>query len=240
MTWRLICLAYPFPSSRVSGPPSIDELRKDAQTWDKIIIHARELIHQYAGRDLSIAITEFNPAYDQSVGGEATPDSHYNAIWMAGVLGRIIKNGVFMANEWALTVRGGYGSLGLIGQTDVYPTDYTYQMYKKFGSELVYSSSDNPDLSIYAAQRADGTLTIMVINLSLEEKTKALRIGGQAQVQAETWLFDPMHTVENLGIAELSSQITAFPQSVALFIVQQRYSSCEQRTIFRFFKNSVA
>jgi alpha-L-arabinofuranosidase len=50
---------------------------------------------------------------------------------------------------------------------------------------LVYSSSDDPELSIYAARREDGTLTAFVINLSLEEKTKAIRIGGQKQIQAE-------------------------------------------------------
>jgi hypothetical protein len=55
---------YPFPTSNISGPPSIDELRHSAQEWDRIIIHARELIHQYAGRDLPIAVTEFNVAYD--------------------------------------------------------------------------------------------------------------------------------------------------------------------------------
>jgi len=211
---------YPFPRSRVSGPPSIDELRQDAQQWDKIIIHARQLIHQYAGRDVPIAVTEFNSAYDKSVGGEATPDSHYNAIWMADVLGRMIKNGVFMANEWALTARGGYGSLGLIGQTDVYPAYYTYQLYKRFGNELVYSSSDDPDLSIYAARRADGVLTLMVINLSLEEKTKAIQVGVQDQVPAEMWLFDPAHKAENMGVVELSNDITVPPQSLTLYIVQ--------------------
>ena len=87
-------------------------MRQNAQEWDQIIIHARELIQQYTGRDLPIAITEFNSAYDQSVGGEATPDSHYNAIWLADVLGRMIKNGVFMANEWYLTAKGGAGGLG--------------------------------------------------------------------------------------------------------------------------------
>ncbi len=212
---------YPFPSTRVSGPPSIDELHQNAQEWDKIIIHARELIHQYAGRDLPIAVTEFNSAYDKSVGGEATPDSHYNAIWMADVLGRMIKNGVFMANEWALTAKGGFGGLGLVGPLDVYPTYYAYQLYKQFGNELVYSSSDDPDLSIYAAQRQDGALTVMVINLSLEEKTKAIRIGDQAQVQAEAWLFDPDHKAENTGTVELSNGIAVPPQSITLYIIQK-------------------
>jgi len=39
-----------------------------------------------------------------------------------------------------------------------------YQLYKKFGNEF-YSSSDGPDLSIYAAKREDGAITIMVINI---------------------------------------------------------------------------
>jgi hypothetical protein len=212
---------YPFPSSRVSGPPLIDELRQNAYEWDKIIIHARELIHEHTGRDLPIAVTEFNSAYDKSVGGEATPDSHYNAIWLADVLGRMIKNDVFMANEWALAATGGAGGLGLISSLDLFPAYYTYQLYKKFGSELVYSSSDDPDLSVYAARREDGALTIMVINLSLEERTKAVQIAGQSQVNAETWLFDPAHKAENLGVLALSDPITFPPQSVTLYILPE-------------------
>lgn len=211
---------YPFPSTRASGPPSIDELRQNAQEWDKIIVHARELIHQYAGRDLPIAITEFNSAYDKSVGGEATPDSHYNAIWMADVLGRMIKNGIFMANEWALTAKGAAGGSGLVGGLDVYPAYYAYQLYKKFGDELVYSSSDDPDLSIYAARREDGALTVMVINLSLEEKTKAFRIEDQAQVQADAWLFDSEHKAENIEPVELSDGIILPAQSITFYIVR--------------------
>ena len=211
---------YPFPRSSVSGPPSMAELSQNAQEWDKIIIHARELIHEHTGRDLPIAITEFNSAYDKSVGGEATPDSHLNAIWMADVLGRMIKNGVFMANEWALTAKGGYGGLGIVGQSDVYPSYYTYQLYKMFGNELVYSSSDDPNVSIYAAKRKDRTLTLMVVNLSLEEQTKAIRIQGQIAAQAEAWLLDPTHKAENIGTVEISDTLTVPPQSVTLLVVK--------------------
>jgi hypothetical protein len=204
---------YPFPATKIAGAPSMDELRLNAREWGKIIIHARELIHEHTGRDLPIAVTEFNSAYDKSNGGETTPDSHFNAIWMGDVLGSMIKHDVFMANQWALTAKAGYGGLGLIGQDDVFPSYYTYQLYKKFGNELIYSSSDDPDLSVYAARRADGALTVMVINLSLEDKTKAIRIGDQAQVQAEMWLFDPSHQAENVGEVELSGSITVPPQS---------------------------
>jgi hypothetical protein len=210
---------YPYPSSRISGAPSVDELRLNAQEWDRIFIHARELIHEHTGRDLPIAVTEFNSAYDKSFGGETTPDSHFNAIWMADVLGSMIKNGVFMANQWALTAKAGYGGLGLVGQFEVFPSYYTYQMYKKFGNELVYSSSDDPDLSIYAARREDGALTVMIINLSSEEKAKPLRFEGRTEGQADAWLFDPTHKAEKVGNVELSNELRFPPQSVTLFVL---------------------
>jgi hypothetical protein len=213
---------YPFPRAYVSGPPSIDELRQNIQEWDRIIISLRELIHQHTGRDLPIAITEFNSSFDKSVGGEATTDSHYNAVWLTDVLGRMIKNGVFMANQFALTAKGGLGGSGLIGQYDVYPAYYAYQMYKKFGDELLYSSSADPNVSIYAARREDGALTIMIVNLSLEGQTKNIRIEDQVltEVEAEAWLFDPTHKVENMGTMELSGAVAIPPQSVTLLIAK--------------------
>jgi hypothetical protein len=93
-------------------------------------------------------------------------------------------------------------------------------MYKKFGNELVYSSSDDSDLSIYAARREDGALTLMIINLALEEKTKAIQIGDQTQVRADSWLFDPEHKAENIGLVELSGEVAFPPQSISLFVVQ--------------------
>jgi alpha-L-arabinofuranosidase len=212
---------YPFPATRISGAPSMDELRLNAQEWDRIMIHARELIHEHTGRDIPIAVTEFNSAYDKSNGGETTPDSHFNAIWMADVLGRMIKNGVFMANQWALTAKAGYGGLGLIAQDHVFPSYYTYQMYKQFGNELVYSSSDEPDLSIYAAIRKDGVLTIIVVNLSLEAKEKRIQIGTREQAQAGATLFDPTHNAEPMGGLSLSQEIIIAPQSVLLLEVEQ-------------------
>lgn len=211
---------YPFPRSNSSGPPSIEELRKNSREWDLIISHARNLVREAAGRDLPIAITEFNSSYDKSVGGEATPDSHYNAIWLADVLGRMIQNDVFMANEWALTAKGGFGGLGLVGQSEVYPAYYVYQLYARFGNELLHSSSDDPDLSIHAARRPDGTLTLMIINLSTEEKVKALRIEGHDTARAETWLLDPDHAAESLGAGTIPGEITIPGQSVTLYVLK--------------------
>ena len=211
---------YPFPRSFTSGPASIEELRVNAREWDKIIIHLRELIRTETGRDIPIAVTEFNSDYSKSVGGESTPDSHYNAIWLADVLGQMIKNGVFMANHWMLTSKGGNGGWGLIAQTDVNPSYFTYQMYKKFGDELVYSSSDIADLTVYASLRDDGALTVLVVNLSLEEQIQSLRIAGQAAVKGEAWLFDPVHQAENIGTVDLSGNHSFPAQSITLFIIK--------------------
>ena len=211
---------YPFPRSNISGPASIEELRINTQEWDKIIMYLRTMIHKETGRDIPIAITEFNSDYSKSVGGESTPDSHYNAIWLGDVLGRMIKNGVFMANYWMLTSKGGYGGWGLVGQSDVHPSYYTYQMYKMFGGELIHSSSDDPDLSIYTARRDDEALTVIVINLSLEEQAKALRIAEQESVKGEAWLFDQTHKAENIGDIELSAEVKFPPQSITLFIIK--------------------
>ncbi len=211
---------YPFPVSRVAGSPSVEELQTNAAEWDRIFIRLRELVHANTGRDLPIAVTEFNSAYNPAVGAETSPDSHYNAIWLGDVLGHMIKNGVFLANHWMLTSKGGYGGWGLIGQTDVYPSYYTYQMYRMFGEELIYSSSDQPNLSIYAAKREDGALTLMVINLSLEEQSHSVRIADLALSTAEAWLFDPTHQVENMGSVELNGKMQFPAQSITLLIVE--------------------
>lgn len=210
---------YPFPRSSVSGPPTMEELSKNAQEWDEIILHARELMLEHTGRDLPIAITEFNSAYDKSVGGEATPDSHLNAIWMADVLGRMIQNDVFMANVWSLVTKGGYGGLGLIGQSDVMPSYYTYQLYKRFGTELIYSSSSYGDVSIYAARRKDGALTLMLVNLSPEARIKPLVVEGRPTVKGEAWFFDESHRAENIGIMESAGTVELPAQSVLLLII---------------------
>jgi hypothetical protein len=108
----------------------------------------------------------------------------------------------------------------MIAQDDVFPSYYTYQIYKQFGNELIYSSSDDRDLSIYAARRPDGALSVMVINLSLDERTKAIQIAEQSQVTAETWLFDPAHKAKNMGMSALSGPITFPPQSITLYILR--------------------
>jgi hypothetical protein len=211
---------YPFPLSNAAPPATIADLHQNVGQWDKIIIYLRGLIRQTTGLDLPIAVTEFNSHYNKVTNGEATPDSHYNAIWLADVLGRLMRNDAFMANQWLLASHGDQGGWGLIGYGELRPSYYVYQLYRKFGSEQVYASSDDPDLDIYAARRPDGTLTLVIINLSLAEKIKPIRIESWPNAQAEAWLFDPLHKAEDMGAVNLSNVITFLPQSMTLFTIQ--------------------
>ena len=211
---------YPFPVSQVANPPTIDELRNDAPQWSKIIDHLRDLIHKYTGRDLPVAVTEFSSATNKAVSGEATADSLFHAIWMADVLGQMIRENVFMVNYWLLTSSGDGGGSGLIGRGVLRPSYYVYQMYKMFGNEQIYASSDDPYLTIYAAKRADGALTLVVVNLKSEEQTKPIQIEGQSKVQAEAWLLDSTHNAADIGSVDISGSITVPAQSMTLYIVQ--------------------
>jgi hypothetical protein len=90
-----------------------------------------------------------------------------------------------------------------------------------FGDELVYSSSDDASLSIYAAKRSEGgALTLLVVNLSAEAREKALVVSDQPTARAEAWLFDPDHEVENMGEVELGGEILFPAQSVTLFVLK--------------------
>ena len=132
----------------------------------------RATIREETGRDLPVAVTEFNSHWSQAISGEATPDSFFSAIWLGDVLGRLIRQKVDLATQFLL-VSGGESGFGILEKYGPRPAYFTYQMYKMFGDQLVYASSDDPAVSVYAALRADGALTIMAINLNDECRNHA-------------------------------------------------------------------
>jgi hypothetical protein len=93
---------YPFPQGRGGRAATINELSVTSTEWDQIIPYLRNLILEITGRNIPIAITEVNSHWSNAVGGEATPDSYYNAIWWANVLGRMISNRVAIVNYFSL------------------------------------------------------------------------------------------------------------------------------------------
>ncbi|MBN2385401.1 MAG: hypothetical protein JXB85_00145 [Anaerolineales bacterium] len=212
---------YPFPLQMTGPNATIAELRRDTPEWTATVRYLRALIHTTTGRDLPIAVTEAGSHYTRAVGGEATPDSFFNAIWWADVLGRLIDEGVFMVNQWVLTSTSSQGGLGMIYTTGPRPIYYVYQMYQYFGTRRVYAASAIAEVSIYAALRADGALTVMVVNLSDSEQRLPLQVSGWTPAEAEVWLFDASHNAEGLGLQPLPADgLLVLPgQSLTLYVI---------------------
>jgi hypothetical protein len=182
--------------------------------------YLRQIVREVTGRDLPIAVTEINSNSIPTSGGEAGPDTHYNAIWFADVLGRLIRQQAEIVTYWNIrSTRDGYG---LMGQNDVRPTYYAYLMFAQLGTELLCSESDDLDVSIVAARREDGSLTLMVINLGPTERAMSLQLDGFTPGgEAEVWRFDAEHNAEQIGKETLESggAVTVPSQSLTLYII---------------------
>ena len=138
----------------------------------------RQDITDTAGHSLPVAVTEINSHWNGDGGGVATPDLFYHAIWWADVLGRMIRQQVDIVAYFTLNTSGSLGAYGLLSTTIARPTYYVYQLYQKFGTQQVAASTTDPDVTITAAQRSDGALTLMVVNPATDAKTVGLSLPG--------------------------------------------------------------
>jgi hypothetical protein len=209
---------YPFPQGRGGRAATIEELSTASTEWDLIIPYLRSLILEITGRNIPIAITEINSHWSSAMGGEASPDSFYNAIWWADVLGRLIFNKVEIVNYFTLQSRSSIGGYGLFTRTDPRPTYYVYQMYQKFGGNLVFAGCDDAQIGIYAALDQDGALTVMLINLGEDDIIRPLVIEGKERTLAEVWRFDKDHLADKLDTRDFGNleKILIPGQSVTL------------------------
>ena len=215
-----IVTVHRYPLYSASGRKfTVDDLRNNTLEWADMVIYLRELITTTTGHDLPIAFTEVNSDPTPVTSGVATPDSFYNAIWYADVLGRLIQQQVFMVNQFVLANRT--GGLGLIYNSEIRPMYYVFQMYSHFGDEQVSASSGVDQVSIYAAKRADGSLTIMIINLSDSALRLPLQVLGKQPSKAQVWLFDVQHNAEDLGEQALPTDgVLDLPaQSVSMYAI---------------------
>jgi alpha-L-arabinofuranosidase len=186
---------YPFPISLSDPTVSVEQLRPTSAEFDVSIRELRDMIREITGRDIPVAVTEVNSDSSPATSGEATPASPFAAVWLADVLGRLIRNGVSIVAQYAFQTRDSRGGWGLLNRYDVRPQYYVYQLYQRFGDELVYSASDDPNVTAYAAVRHedDGreTLTLLVINLGDDAIEKPLRLEGKSLAgPADVYLMD--------------------------------------------------
>jgi hypothetical protein len=215
-----VVTVHRYPLYHADGKPStVDDLRNNTLEWTNMVTYLRGLIHETTGRDIPLAFTEVNSDPSNVISGVASPDSFYNALWYADILGQLIQQGVFMVNNFVLANRT--GGLGIIYGSEIRPIYYDFQIYSHFGTELVYASSGVEFVNVYAAKRADGALTIMVINLTDSEQQIQLQVQGKRLSTAEVWLLDATHNAEDMGQQSFqpNSMLTLPAQSASLYTI---------------------
>lgn len=214
---------YPFPNNAEQTRAKADELRANGPQWDEIIRNLRDTVREVTGRDIPVAVTEFNSHWTRSISGETSPGSLLSALWLGDVLGRLIEQRVDLAAHFLLVSGSDHSDFGLLDRYNARPPYYVYQLYKQFGQELLYSSSGIENVSVYAARREDGALTIIAINLGDNEAAAPLSLarftpGGEAEV----WRLDAEHNAEQVENVEVKDggELLLPARSMTLYIVK--------------------
>ena len=213
---------YPFPKNTQDLIPAKDELLASSEEWDQIIPALRKLIKDTTGQNKPIGILELNSNWTNASGGEGSPETFANALWFGDVLGRLIKLRVDMVGQFVLSQAPGSGELGLFARDEPRPIYYVYPMYRRFGRELVDASTDKALVSIYAAKRDDGVLTLMVINRNGTEQSLAVQLNGfKPSGPAEVYRLDESHKAEKIDAQKIEdgTTLTVPPYSMTLYIL---------------------
>jgi hypothetical protein len=210
---------YPFPTCVTCNTPSPEELLANTPEWDNIIPNLRRIVREVTGKDLPVGVTEFNSSYSNIAGAQTSPDSFVGALWLADVMGRMIRHRPEMLAYWLL--KNNSAGPGLMSTYDLRPSYYVFQIYKQFGNHLLAASSDEPMLSVFAARRDDGSVTVIFVNRGEAQLERPLQLAqGDALRLAEAYLFDAGHNAEPLtppGFKNGDSIVLA-ARSVTLFV----------------------
>ena len=221
---------YPFPLSLTYPPPTVDQLAGSTAEWDSMLADLRDMIRQTAGRDIPIGVTEFNANWSKQGNGEATPDSVPGALWLADVLGRMIRAQAVVGAQFALQSGPVLGFWGLMDRADLRPQFYVYPLYARFGSELVYAAAGPDDgparVSAYAALGDAGQLTLLVINQGTTAADFTLRLAGHDGGPTELYRLDAERVAAGTVAAEAAetaeladgATLTLPPQSATLYV----------------------
>jgi uncharacterized protein (TIGR03437 family) len=170
----------------------------------------------YAGT--MTAITEYNWGAQDTITG---------AIAQADILGIFGREGLDLATVWPNTL------------TPANPAAFSFMIFlnydgsgSQFGDTSISATSDNPDeLSIFAAQRTDSTLTILVLNKITSAITDSISLAnfmpaGTAQVwQYSTSNKSAIVRQPDLTLSGTSLNATFPSYSMTLFVIPQSQSA---------------
>ncbi|HYQ66483.1 cellulose binding domain-containing protein [Actinophytocola sp.] len=188
---------YPTGSS---GP---EVLTKTNRTADQVRL-VREQSRSYAGKELPVAMTEVNTSYGRN--------TQPGALFAADSYATLMANGVFNVDWWnvhngpdtASTVAGqpDYNDFGLLSSgtcnadgtvcepalNTPFAPYFGLSMVSRFarpGDQLVAASATDPLVKAHAARRADGGLSVLLVNQDPDAaKTVALSYTGYSPAAA--------------------------------------------------------
>ena len=175
------------------GAESDDFLLQIAQTWGDDMADLRQQLNDYLGATeaakVEIVVTENNSVY-ASPGKQTT--SLVNGLYLADSIGNAlqtelntlvwwdVRNSQDAGNNNSTSLYGWrqYGDYGILSSPsaggsstyyDRYPTYYALKLLRSFaraGDIVVEATSDDFLVSVFAAKRTDGSLSLLVINKS--------------------------------------------------------------------------
>ncbi|HZZ59232.1 MAG TPA: hypothetical protein VFE31_15480 [Opitutaceae bacterium] len=191
-----------------TGTENDANLLQDAVGWISDAQNLRMQLNDYlgaAGANVEILATENNSNGETS--GQQTT-SLVNGLYLADSIGNLLQteiNGWFwwdLRNEQSPPSAGGYfspnlygwrpyGDQGILsGTSTFYPTYYVEKLLSHFargGDTVVSATSSSTLLSVYAAKRHDGSLSVLVINKSPAAATSAtIALSGFTPAAAAT------------------------------------------------------
>lgn len=212
---------YPFPrGGDQRALPSAADLLASSEEYDRLIPALKQLVRTAAGRELPVAVTEINSNWANVSGGEATPETFYNALWWADALGRLIRQQTTIVAQFCLTTLPGSGEIGLLARDAPRPIYYVYPLYARLGAEQIYAESRAAQVMAVATRRADGALALILVNRGPQEVSAPLVLAGHAVAgAAAAWRLDRQHNSVPIADTPLNAPLLLPAESVTLLIV---------------------
>ena len=93
-------------------------------------------------------------------------------------------------------------------------------LYARLGEEQIYAETRAPQVLAVAARRADGALTLILVNRSPHDVSAPLVLAGHpATAAAATWRLDRQHNSTQIADTPLDAPLLLPAESVTLLII---------------------
>ena len=163
-------------------PRPSEVLRSPAKVWPDA---ARSVLGPVSsanpGRDVPIAITEYNLVASQDQDADALMTKGVNALYVADTIGQMAVNGVRLANQWNL-INGkaengtDYGMLDAASRAA--PQYAGLALWSRFGNTIVPVDGGDADLGVYAStsENASGATSVVVLAINRTGRARTVQL----------------------------------------------------------------